>query len=70
MYSNWSAIAICKYEILCDERSFFKLPHYIVFSIIIFKTVLRQNELKNVKERVQSSEDIHYDLNPKDAHLE
>lgn len=49
---------------------FFKLPHYIVFSIIIFKTVLRQNELKNVKERVQSSEDIHYDLNPKDAHLE
>lgn len=70
---NWSSTVICKSEMFCDgdiESHLKMFTHYIIFSIIILKAIVRQNELRNMEERDQSSQEAHYYLNSKDAHLE
>lgn len=66
-----SSIVICKSEILVmvPSKVVCKIfPRYIFFSTIILKAVVRQNELRSMGERVQSSRDTHYYSNSKDAH--
>ena len=68
-----SSIVICKSEILVmvSSKVICKIfPHYIFFWTIILKAVVRQNELRSMEERVQSSKDTHYYSNSKDAHWE
>lgn len=46
------------------------VPDYNIFSVIIQKAIGRQNELKNMEEKLQVPKDTQYYLNASGAHLE